>query len=1003
MYPEESIRNHRLNTEKYDWVREQREAVMKSAEDWANKSDDELWSMIPSQELPRTIDVTWDYNYPDKARLGCLKCGDAIHNHGNYPYNPEFDKQPWKLTCPECGIIFPTNDFGKYYASGINEQGLFDPKKADRSLLFNTDHPDPNDPLHKYGVDDGYGYIDANGRAHKFIGYYAWKYWRHIYSGVQKLSDAYLYTGDKVYARKAAIMLDRIADVYPAMDWNPYAKLGWYHSDGSSKKGKIEGRIWETGTMQQFARSYDKIISGTVDNPELYAFLKKKATDYKLPGDKGTRQDLIANIDKNLLETIAEALISKRISGNEGMHQSSMACAALALNTEPKTTEWLDWIYDEKGGHIPKLMLQLFDRDGMSDEAAPGYCFLWPGKLVEIMNILEPYQAYRKNVISRDFPYFKNSLMAPWRVQLLETFVPNIGDTGATGRVALGINAAIIAAAYRFYDDPKAARFAMDAIESARRQSLVIDTKTTTLVAGQDAAMPLTPLLINLGSEDPESGWKALQGAARNYHVTPHYGEHMAGYGLASFEFGHQADGKALWMYYGRNSGHGHEDRLNFGIYAFKTDLTPDLGYPEFANYIWPQGPAWNNNTISHNTVIVDQKIQKTNWTGYPNFYTVSPGFGAVEVDSPNVYPGIEQYQRTMAFIGAPGDNAYAVDFFRVKGGSDHLLGFHGPPGTVTPAGISFTKQTTGTYAGENVPFESMDKGHPYGYSFLKNVERAEKPATPFTLDWKAEAGYRGLKPEDNVHMKMHFLTSELDDVALADGIPPQNKPGNPKALRYALMHRKADGDARLVSFFASVLEPWKDKPFIKNATLIPNPDSQNQDLQVIKVEHIDGTLDYIISNPDRRPVRADLSVATDGAFAWVRLVNGRVTSASLTRGTNLIVGDTAIKGAGNVSGELVRFEKDPKKAAIAWVKIVEGDAKAMAGQQIIFDNDKVRNACYDVKSVEQDGEFWKLECGPGNFVRGFIDENDYSKGHVYNIKEGAKFYAPVTTLYHGN
>lgn len=46
--------------------------------------------------------------------------------------------------------------------------------------LYNTAHPDPNDPLHKYGVDDGFGYIDKNGRGHRFIGYYTWKYWNYV-------------------------------------------------------------------------------------------------------------------------------------------------------------------------------------------------------------------------------------------------------------------------------------------------------------------------------------------------------------------------------------------------------------------------------------------------------------------------------------------------------------------------------------------------------------------------------------------------------------------------------------------------------------------------------------------------------------------------------------------------------------------------------------------------------------------------------------------------------
>jgi len=61
-------------------------------------------------------------------------------------------------------MLFPTNDFEAYYRSGLDEHGVFDPKRADRALLFNTQHPDPNDPLHRFGVDDGTGYAEGENR-----------------------------------------------------------------------------------------------------------------------------------------------------------------------------------------------------------------------------------------------------------------------------------------------------------------------------------------------------------------------------------------------------------------------------------------------------------------------------------------------------------------------------------------------------------------------------------------------------------------------------------------------------------------------------------------------------------------------------------------------------------------------------------------------------------------------------------------------------------------------
>src|SRR5690606_41780212 len=79
------------------------------------------------------------------------------------------------------------------------------------------------------------------------------------------------------------------------MDWKPYADRGWYHSDGGTHLGKIEGSIWETTTVQKFASSYDKILSGTLDAPELYDFLKRQSKKYVLPTEKGSRALFLDN------------------------------------------------------------------------------------------------------------------------------------------------------------------------------------------------------------------------------------------------------------------------------------------------------------------------------------------------------------------------------------------------------------------------------------------------------------------------------------------------------------------------------------------------------------------------------------------------------------------------------------------------------------------------------------------------------------------------------------
>ena len=104
--------------------------------------------------------------------------------------------------------------------SGLDNLGVFDPQQANRSLLFNLAYPDAAHPLHNFGVDDGTGYFDGQNRW-RFIGaYLIYGQWKQlIVGGISRLAHAYILSADQIYAHKAAILLDRVADLYPTFDF----------------------------------------------------------------------------------------------------------------------------------------------------------------------------------------------------------------------------------------------------------------------------------------------------------------------------------------------------------------------------------------------------------------------------------------------------------------------------------------------------------------------------------------------------------------------------------------------------------------------------------------------------------------------------------------------------------------------------------------------------------------------------------------------------------------
>ena len=75
--------------------------------------------------------------------------------------------------------------------------------------------------------------------------------------GVSVLSDAYCITGDLEFARRAIILLDRIADLYPDFD---FREQGIMYEDEKTSRGYVSYcYCLYRGT--NFTVSYDKVFS----------------------------------------------------------------------------------------------------------------------------------------------------------------------------------------------------------------------------------------------------------------------------------------------------------------------------------------------------------------------------------------------------------------------------------------------------------------------------------------------------------------------------------------------------------------------------------------------------------------------------------------------------------------------------------------------------------------------------------------------------------------------
>ncbi|GAA3406306.1 heparinase II/III family protein [Paenibacillus hodogayensis] len=984
----------RDNVRNYAWAAALRDAAVSKAEAFVALGLDFLWEAVPPQTVPRSYGVN--------QVLGSPITGREIDKFGNYPYMADIIQEPWKILDPSSGLKFPSNDFDAFYRSGLDEGGMFRRERADRSLLVNSLYPDKGPG---WGVDDGLGWIDDSGNVYTFVAYYAhWFVWHGrdslIEGALTACRDAFLYTGDLRYARAGIVLLDRVADVYPELDIAAYDRAIFLNSDGRKNKGKAIGSIWETFLVKIFIQAYDAFFP-VMDDAEVVAYLSAKARQCGLSNPKSSGADIRRNVEEGILLQIYPAVKAAQICGNDGMHQSALALAAVVYDTLPETKEWLDFTfrtgglaydpYQVTGGNILNSLISNVDRDGHGNEASPGYNGLWLAMHQLTADILDGYDLYPEADLYKNAKLRKMFSAFP-PLLLGERYTLNAGDTAATGNPYIQVRLDDMLKAFDRFGDPLFAQVAYR-LNGNRTEGLHLDVFTAN---PEHIAERVGQVIGELGPLQLES-------------------THLSGYGFTALRDGDASRRtlRNLWLYYGRNTGHGHRDTLNIGVHAFGLDLTPDLGYPEFADFFDMHRAQWVINTISHNAVVVDKSKQQGQWVAEPRHFDPTGQVQLIDVEAPKVYPQTELYRRTTAMIRADGDNSYAVDFFRVKGGRDHHFSFHGPEGPATTEGLSLSAQPSGTYAGADVAYgqRADDKdGSDYngsGFHYLTRVERDGSPPSGFSVDWQACDTWNvfggGAAVETDVHVRLTMLT-DAAEAALADGIPPQNKPGNPQKLRYLIVHRHGEG---LDSLFASVIEPYKGSRFVTSITAAAvRRDGvlvTGSEAAAVKVTLKSGRTDYVVSalDPDIAYTVDDrlhfqgcfgVYAEREGTRDFVYVHDGRLFAP--------LTDSVPHEAAGAVEGTVVDFTRTLTSHNELLVQTAgeSFDPAELTGKTVFVENDGQRNAVYRIVGAAAlgDGRF-RLDIGDSTLIRAFADERDFAKGYLYDIEAGAALRIPLT------
>jgi oligo-alginate lyase len=895
-YPPRMVEQVRHNADASDWGRDIRQRVVEFAEHWKNMSDDELWSLMFGPTLERSW-MVWSNGH----------CPACKAERPMYTWVINGIQQRWKVKCPDCQQSFPTNDFEKFHESGLDAHGVFDHARADRALLFNTEHPDPNDPLHKFGVDDGTGYVEGENRW-RFIGaYLVYGQWKQVMcNGVKALAAAYVLTGDEAYAHKAAIMLDRIADLYPGFD---YKTQGLVYE---IKQADGYVSVWHDANLEtrELALAYDAIRPGLESDEQLVAFLAARSERYKTPIRKTTLADIVTNIETRLLRDALEN--RHKIYSNYPQEELTKTIIHTVLGWPENREQVLDML-------TPVLQrATAFDgttgEKGLANYTSFAAQFLgsFLGYYARIDEQFLPEMHRRVPALPDMWKFFIDTMC-------LGRYYPLIGDSG-------------------FFAAP------ID-----KYIGLALSKQHGTELLGHNLAQMLPPSMytflwqLHELTGDPafvqllyrENG-NTLEGlpydltrlasehARRFRQVLDEHGEDLSldhvnkqQYCVAILRSGSGDNARALWITYDSGGGHGHADGMNIGLFARGLDLMPDNGYPPVQFGGWHSEKAkWYLRTAAHNTVVVDGGDTVAG-SGKTTLWAPGDGFAAITASAPAVIAG-QQYERTAALIDINDADAYVLDIFRVVGGSDHAKFFQTHFGEPTVEGLSLA--------------DAPD----YGHGTLTRAFKLDPAATSgWHADWQIKDHYKLLPDGANVRMRYTDLTSSAAAGTFESWVVAGIFNSTEEMWIPRLLVRR-QGEAPLASTFVSVMEPYSTKRAIAKMQRLPLKSSAGTDLGdnfvAATIDLADGRRDTILSadieNPQKHPAPGpnDAIVADDitfrGQLAFVRRdKDGAVTTIAVANAESITAGEILLELNGPVS--YIQLEISGREA-----RLIRGEMK---------------------------------------------------------------------------
>jgi len=906
------IETAKSNADRYPWAAHIRDELVRLARPWLEMDDEQLWSLMFGPTITRSWDVWYTGHCPECKRPVVM-----------YNWKINALEHPWKVQCPNCGALFPKNDFHAFYRSGLNRRGVFDPQKADRSLLFNAEHPDPDDPLHLFGVDDGEGYADGEKRW-RFIGaYLIYGQWKQlVVGGIDALSLAYAATGDARYAHKTGILLDRVADLYGDFDYITQAlTYGRAQSNGYVS-------MWHDANPEtrSLALAYDRVFDAIKADDALVAFGARKAADMGLENGKESFGDIQRNIEQGIL---IDALNNyAKIHSNYPRTQVTQAIMKAVLS----------WPGDRE--EIFRQIDHFLDAttavDGVTGEKGlPGYSayvLQALGRFLALFARIEP--SFLPELIARR-PALRETFRFHMDTWCLGKYYPQCGDAGWFARRW----DRYVGATFHRVEEGRPVRSASQFLFPStfslfwRMYEATGDADYVRVLYKENGAS-VAGLPHDLWASNPEKMQQNVRKVIdeQGAELRP-ASVNKKKWHLAILRSGKGRRRRAVWLDYDAGGPHGHLDGMNLGLFAFGLNLMPDLGYPPLQYGSYSPKVNWYKVPASHNTVVIDAQEQSGHYltrrtgglrAGETTLWCPGGKFQAIRAAGAEIIDG-KQYERTVALVDVSDRASYVLDIFRVIGGGDHAKFMHSHFGTVQTDGLTLK------------PAE--DYGHG---TQMRNFRVDRSPPAAWSVDWKIEDRYGLLRPERQVRLRYTDLTRSAHAYICEGWVVPGHYSSTAEAwIPRIMVRRTSAGTETLASTFVAVIEPYETSSAIRSIRRLdlktPAGKVYGDQHVALELELADGRQDLIVAidlaNPtsrlpdwrvEREVLEDENGLRTDAELAWIRRdAGGRVRRLVFCRARELKVGDVAVRM--NARAAMLELVLEDKTAFV-----VSGPAKAV-------------------------------------------------------------------------